>query len=58
MPVSLAISPWLFEKISGALNTSFFAKTLFTINPLIPLIEGFAPGLFDPSEWLDKIGSS
>jgi uncharacterized membrane protein required for colicin V production len=57
LPVSLAISPGLFEKASGALNSSFFAKTLFTMNPLIPLIDGFAPGLFDPSKWLDKIGS-
>jgi uncharacterized membrane protein required for colicin V production len=55
MPVSLAINPWLFEKISGMLDTSFFAKTWFTTNPLIPLIEKVAPGLFDPYEWLNKV---
>ncbi|MDR1292197.1 MAG: CvpA family protein [Clostridiales Family XIII bacterium] len=57
LPVSLAINPWLFEKVSGALNASFFAETLFIRNPLIALIDGFAPGLFDPAEWLDKIGN-
>jgi uncharacterized membrane protein required for colicin V production len=54
LPVSLAVNPWLFEKISGMLNTSFFARTLFMMNPLIPFIEGLAPGLFDPYEWLSK----
>jgi uncharacterized membrane protein required for colicin V production len=47
LPVSLAINPGLFETASGMLNTSFFSKTLFTVNPLIPLIDGFAPGLFE-----------
>jgi uncharacterized membrane protein required for colicin V production len=55
LPVSLAINPWLFEKISDMLDTSFFAKTWFTMNPLIPLTEKIAPGLFDPYEWLNKV---
>jgi uncharacterized membrane protein required for colicin V production len=57
LPVSLAINPWLFEKISGMLDSSFFAKTWFTTNPLIPLIEKVAPGLFDPYEWISQIGN-
>jgi uncharacterized membrane protein required for colicin V production len=56
LPVSLAISPDLFESASRALDTSFIAKTLFLNNPLIPLIDGFAPGLFDPAAWIDKLG--
>jgi uncharacterized membrane protein required for colicin V production len=52
LPVSLAINPWLFEKISDALNTSFFARTLFMTNPLVPIIEGFAPEMFDPTQWM------
>jgi uncharacterized membrane protein required for colicin V production len=52
LPVTLALNPVLFEAVTGALNTSFFAKTLFTVNPLISLVDGFAPGLFDPAEWL------
>jgi uncharacterized membrane protein required for colicin V production len=55
LPVSLAINPWLFEKISDMLDTSFFARTWFMTNPLIPLIESIAPGLFDPYEWLNEV---
>jgi uncharacterized membrane protein required for colicin V production len=56
LPVSLAISQNLFESVSRSLDTSFIAKTLFLNNPLIPLIDGFAPGLFDPSAWINKLG--
>ncbi|MDR1496008.1 MAG: CvpA family protein [Clostridiales Family XIII bacterium] len=55
LPVSLALGHDAFAAVSGALDTSFFSKTLFTVNPLIPLVDGFAPGLFAPDEWLDKI---
>jgi uncharacterized membrane protein required for colicin V production len=55
MPVTLAISPNLFASVSGALDASFIAKTLFQANPLVPFVDGFAPGLFDPNEWLGKL---
>jgi uncharacterized membrane protein required for colicin V production len=55
MPVTLAISPELFTSVAHALDTSFIAKTLFTSNPLVPFVDGFAPGLFDPNEWLEKL---
>jgi hypothetical protein len=58
LPVSLAIGPDAFAAVSHALDTSFVSKTLFTIDPLLPLVDGFAPGLFDPDEWLDKIKGS
>ncbi|MDR0519824.1 MAG: CvpA family protein [Clostridiales Family XIII bacterium] len=55
LPVTLAINPGLFEQVRGAMDKSFIAQTLFLNNPLIGLVDGFAPGLFDPAEWLDKI---
>jgi hypothetical protein len=55
LPVTLAISPSLFASVARALDTSFIAKTLFTTNPLVPFVDGFAPGLFDPDDWLKKL---
>jgi hypothetical protein len=57
LPVSLAISTDLFESAAKTLNASFVAETLFLNNPLIAFIDGFAPGLFDPDEWLERIKS-
>jgi uncharacterized membrane protein required for colicin V production len=54
LPVSLAINPDLFEAVARMLDVSFLAETLFLNNPLIALIDGFAPELFDPGEWLKK----
>jgi uncharacterized membrane protein required for colicin V production len=54
LPVSLAISPDLFALASKTLDGSFIAETLFLHNPLIALVDGFVPGLFDPGEWLKK----
>jgi hypothetical protein len=52
LPVSLVISQGAFDAISQSLNTSFFAKTLFLANPLVVVIDGFAPGIFNPADWL------
>ncbi|MDR2162893.1 MAG: CvpA family protein [Clostridiales Family XIII bacterium] len=55
LPVSFAISPDLFASTSRAFDTSFIAKTLLLHNPLLPLMDGIAPGLFDPAEWAGKL---
>jgi uncharacterized membrane protein required for colicin V production len=52
LPISLAINPGLFELAVRTLDDSFIAETLFLNNPLIALVDGFVPGLFDPEEWI------
>jgi uncharacterized membrane protein required for colicin V production len=52
LPVSLALNQGIYDAVAQALNTSFFAKTLFLANPIITIVNGFSPGLFNPSEWL------
>jgi uncharacterized membrane protein required for colicin V production len=54
LPASLAINADLFKAAADALDSSFLAETLFLHNPLIGLIDGFAPGLFDPAYWIEK----
>jgi uncharacterized membrane protein required for colicin V production len=54
LPVSLAISPGLFGQVRETMGSSFIAETLFMNNPLISLVDGFVPGLFDPGEWMEK----
>jgi len=54
LPISLAVNPDLFDLAAKTLKESFIAETLFLNNPLIELVDGFAPGLFDPAEWIKK----
>jgi uncharacterized membrane protein required for colicin V production len=54
LPVSLAVSADLFKTAAQALDDSFIAETLFLHNPLVGLIDGFVPGIFDTDYWADK----